>query len=151
MDIVHPWQYLQQRLKEKGRTQKDFARLLGKKVSEVNELIKGKRNITVQWDILLSTLFGDEEQKWCRLQLAYDYYRWQQNFDQKKIDAIKVAREEKVWKTEIWKDGHEDQDSTARNLDTAIKIENGESRINESDRISPNFDKQKEDEIFRNF
>jgi plasmid maintenance system antidote protein VapI len=47
--------------------------MIGKKISEVNELIKGKRNITVQWDILLSVVFGDPEQKWIRLQTDYDY------------------------------------------------------------------------------
>jgi plasmid maintenance system antidote protein VapI len=47
--------------------------MIGKKISEVNELIKGKRNITVQWDILLSILFHDPEQKWIKLQVDYDY------------------------------------------------------------------------------
>lgn len=47
--------------------------MIGKKISEVNELIKGKRNITVQRDILLSVVFGDPEQKWIRLQNNFDY------------------------------------------------------------------------------
>lgn len=47
--------------------------MIGKKISEVNELIKGKRNITVQWDILLSTVFGDPEQKRLKLQNDFDY------------------------------------------------------------------------------
>jgi plasmid maintenance system antidote protein VapI len=77
-------------LKERGRTQKNFARLLGKKVSEVNELIKGKRNITVHRDILLSALFDDEEQKWCRLQLEYDYHLGKQTINQEKLQDIKA-------------------------------------------------------------
>lgn len=47
--------------------------MIGKKISEVNELIKGKRNITIQWDILLSIVFGDPEQKWIKLQNDFDY------------------------------------------------------------------------------
>lgn len=47
--------------------------MMGKKVSEVNELIKGKRNITVQRDILLSIVFDDPEQKWIKLQNNFDY------------------------------------------------------------------------------
>ncbi|MEI7919134.1 MAG: hypothetical protein WCH65_02775 [bacterium] len=47
--------------------------MIGKKVSELNELIKGKRNITVQRDILLSAIFGDPEQKWIGLQNDYEY------------------------------------------------------------------------------
>lgn len=47
--------------------------MMGKKISEVNELIKGKRNITIQWDILLSIVFADPEKKWITLQNEYDY------------------------------------------------------------------------------
>jgi len=54
-------------------TQKVFAGMIGKKISEVNELIKGKRNITVQRDILLSMVFDDPEQKRIRLQNNFDY------------------------------------------------------------------------------
>jgi plasmid maintenance system antidote protein VapI len=47
--------------------------MMGKKISEVNELIKGKRNITVQWDILLSIVFNTPEQQRLKLQNDYDY------------------------------------------------------------------------------
>lgn len=73
MENQHPGWLLQQELTKRWWTQKEFASMMGKKISEVNELIKGKRNITVQWDILLSIVFGDPEQKWIRLQNDYDY------------------------------------------------------------------------------
>lgn len=47
--------------------------MIGKKISEVNELIKWKRNITVHRDILLSIVFDDPEQKWIRIQNDFDY------------------------------------------------------------------------------
>lgn len=47
--------------------------MIGKKISEVNELIKGKRNITVQRDILLSIVFDHPEQKWLKFQNDFDY------------------------------------------------------------------------------
>lgn len=71
--MEHPGKLLQQELTMRWFTQKVFSTMIGKKVSEVNELIKGKRNITVQRDILLSIVFGDPEQKWIRLQNDYDY------------------------------------------------------------------------------
>jgi plasmid maintenance system antidote protein VapI len=37
--MIHPGRHLANKLKEYSRTQKQFADLLGKKVSEVNELI----------------------------------------------------------------------------------------------------------------
>jgi plasmid maintenance system antidote protein VapI len=71
--MQHPGQLLQQELKNRWLTQKQFAAMIGKKISEVNELIKGKRNITVQRDILLSTVFGDPEQKRLKFQNDFDY------------------------------------------------------------------------------
>jgi len=73
MENIHPGKLLQQELTSRWLTQKIFATMIGKKISEVNELIKWKRNITVQRDILLSIVFGDPEQKWIKLQNDYDY------------------------------------------------------------------------------
>ena len=73
MENQHPGKLLQQELTNRWLTQKVFANMIGKKISEVNELIKWKRNITVQRDILLSIVFGDPEQKWIKLQNNYDY------------------------------------------------------------------------------
>jgi plasmid maintenance system antidote protein VapI len=61
---------------------------LGKKGSEVNELIKGKRNITVQWDILLSKLFDDPEKKRMHLQVDYDYQKSKTPGEEKKIQEL---------------------------------------------------------------
>lgn len=71
--MQHPGQLLQQELTARWYTQKVFAAMIGKKISELNELIKGKRNITVQRDILLSAIFGDPEQKRLKLQNDFDY------------------------------------------------------------------------------
>lgn len=73
MENIHPGKLLQQKLTKKWLTQKTFASMVGKKVSEVNELIKWKRNITIQRDILLSIVFGDPEQKRIKLQNDFDY------------------------------------------------------------------------------
>lgn len=71
--MQHPGQLLQQELTTRWLTQKTFATMIGKKISEVNELIKWKRNITVQRDILLSIVFRDPEQKRLKLQNDFDY------------------------------------------------------------------------------
>ena len=91
-EVRHPWWYLQQELLHRWRTQKDFAYLLGKKGSEVNELIKGKRNITVQWDILLSKLFDDPEKKWIHLQVEYDYQKARTSGEEQKIQELLVRK-----------------------------------------------------------
>lgn len=90
--MIHPGRYLANQIKERNRTQKQFADLIGKKVSEVNELINGKRNITIQWDILLSLVFDDPERKWIQMQNDYDYYITKMKMDKKKMDTIKKKK-----------------------------------------------------------
>jgi plasmid maintenance system antidote protein VapI len=65
---------------------------LGKKVSEVNELINGKRNITIQRDIFLSVAFDQEEGNWIAMQNEYDYGIAKMKLDKKKIDDIKKKK-----------------------------------------------------------
>jgi len=90
--MIHPGRHLANKLKEYNRTQKQFADLLGKKVSEVNELINWKRNITIQWDILLSAAFDDPEKKWIGMQNDYDYSLVKMKIEKKKLDDIKKKK-----------------------------------------------------------
>lgn len=90
--MIHPGRHLANKLKEYNRTQKQFADLLGKKVSEVNELINGKRNITIQRDILLAVVFDEPEWAWIKLQNDYDYSIAKMKLDKKKIDDIKKRK-----------------------------------------------------------
>ena len=90
--MIHPGWHLANKLKEYSRTQKQFADLLGKKVSEVNELINGKRNITIQWDMFLSIIFDQPEGTWLKLQNEYDYSIMKMKIDKKKIDDIKKKK-----------------------------------------------------------
>ena len=69
----HPWIELQLLIKEKWLTQKAFATILWKKVSEVNELLKWKRNITIQWDYLLHQSLWTPIKYWILKQVDYDY------------------------------------------------------------------------------
>lgn len=96
-------------------------------MSEVNELIKGKRNITVQWDILLSALFDDPEQKWSRLQLEYDYHIAKGSIDTQKLQDIKTKRT-----------GNQQEEKLVE-------------KTTEKQEKKPVKDKTKEHEIFRNF
>ena len=55
-------------------------------MSEVNELINGKRNITIVWDMILALVFDDPEKKWINLQNDYDYYIAKTTTDSKKFE-----------------------------------------------------------------
>ena len=71
--LEHPWTELQVLIKEKWLTQKAFASILWKKVSEVNELLKWKRNITIQRDYLLHQTLWTPIKYWILKQIDYDY------------------------------------------------------------------------------
>ena len=69
----HPWTELQLIIKEKWLTQKAFASLLWKKVSELNELLKWKRNFTIQRDYLLHQTIWTPIKFRILKQIDYDY------------------------------------------------------------------------------
>ena len=71
--LEHPWTELQLLIKEKWLTQKAFSSILWKKVSEVNELLKWKRNITIQRDYLLHQTLWTPIKYWILKQIDYDY------------------------------------------------------------------------------
>ena len=71
--LEHPWTELQLLIKEKWLTQKAFSSILWKKVSEVNELLKWKGNITIQRDYLLHQTLWTPIKYWILKQIDYDY------------------------------------------------------------------------------
>ena len=71
--LQHPWMLLAEYLKESWYTQKDFSVKIGKKTSEINELIRWKRNITVAWDIILTKYLSTDPKFWILKQVDYDY------------------------------------------------------------------------------
>lgn len=90
--MLHPGRYLSEQIKARGRTQKQFADIIGKKVSEVNELINGKRNITILWDMTLALVFDDPEKKRLNLQNDYEYYITKTTIDPKKLEWIQKRK-----------------------------------------------------------
>ena len=71
--LQHPWIELQNIIKERWLTQKAFSTILWKKISEVNELLKWKRNITIQWDFLLHQALWTPIKYWIIKQIDYEY------------------------------------------------------------------------------
>lgn len=96
--VKHPWWYLGDLLREKEMTQKQLAFLVKKKVSEINELIKGKRKITIQWDYLLSQALETPRKYWILQQLEYDYEQYQQSLEEwEKPEQERQEEKEEEW------------------------------------------------------
>ena len=94
MKMLHPGKEIMMRLQDLGVTQKSFSEQIGKRVSEINELIKWKRNITIGWDYILSNFFHTEYQYWILKQVDYDYEQFLAEMDLKE-QFIERKREER--------------------------------------------------------
>lgn len=95
----HPWKDLIEQIRERDWTQKQFSHLAWKKVSEVNELIKWKRNITIQWDLLLSNILGTPEKYWIHKQIDHDYIIAKTNFT---TNNSLLTKKEETEKIDLW-------------------------------------------------
>ena len=85
--MIHPWKKIIEEIRNRNWTQKQFAILVWKKNSEVNELIKWKRNITIQRDYALSQVLWTPEKYWINMQTDYDYEQMKLKIKEEKNKA----------------------------------------------------------------
>lgn len=70
---THPGVLIKDELESRGDlNQKELARLLDVKPSFINEIIKGKRNLTSDYALLLEDVFGITAEYWMNFQTQYD-------------------------------------------------------------------------------
>ncbi len=75
----HPGKYIEEELKERKISQKDFSDILWINKSELNNLIKWRRNITPKIAMRLAKAFWTSEKLRLNLQNRYDIYLLQTN------------------------------------------------------------------------
>lgn len=78
----HPWEQIGEELEARWVTQSDFAKMIGITRFEVNNLIRGRRNITPRLAVKIWDAFGTSAQVWLGLQNMYDLYMLQESNDQ---------------------------------------------------------------------
>ncbi len=66
-----PGEFIREELEARGWTQEDLARILGRPLTAVSEIIMGKRSITTQTARELSEAFGTSAEFWLNLESAY--------------------------------------------------------------------------------
>lgn len=72
---LHPGHFLETRfLKPIGLNQAQFAQRLGVSRRRVNELLRGRRGITLDTAVRLARFFGNDAEFWMRLQLSWDLH-----------------------------------------------------------------------------
>jgi addiction module HigA family antidote len=77
---------LEEFLSPAGQTQADLARRLGKTPAAINELVRGKRGVTAEMALLLSSALGTTAEFWLNLQMSWDL--WHARQDLKRLRAI---------------------------------------------------------------
>lgn len=70
---THPGRILKNELGERGISQKEFAQMIGMRTSHLNEIIKGKRNVTIAIADKFEQALGIPSISWVNLQTQYDY------------------------------------------------------------------------------
>ena len=68
----HPGEYIQEELDERGMSQRELARQMGRPYQGVNDIVNGKRPINADTAIDLERVFGGDAETWLNLQLAHD-------------------------------------------------------------------------------
>jgi HTH-type transcriptional regulator/antitoxin HigA len=86
---THPGEIIKDELEAIGMSQSDFSLQTGYKKSQVNEIIKGKRNINGDLAILLEKVLGIDAEYWMEAQKNYDLDKARiEAKNQKRIEAI---------------------------------------------------------------
>lgn len=164
--MLHPWKEIMMRLEALGITQKDFSQKIGKRVSEINELIKGKRNITIAWEFILSDFFKTAPKYWIYKQVDYDYIQMQNELELKKSfleenGVYNKWKKESLYKENIrldkvdWKNNQKNKVSwwnTNWNAIKTEKVENGsEKNLSLIENTKEKEQKNRQEEIFKKF
>ena len=162
--MIHPWKKIIEEIRNRNWTQKQFAILVWKKNSEVNELIKWKRNITIQRDYALSQVLWTPEKYWINMQTDYDYEQMKQKLKEEKnktesfeivedipSNNVQEAQDVEKEKQEIEKENVEDTDKVEEHLSYWVEnkelVDNKEDSLAESDNSPDILQNNKEVEI----
>jgi len=71
VEVLPPGDLIREELQERGWTQADLARILGRPLSVLNQIITGKRSITPATARELAAAFGTSAKFWLNLEAAY--------------------------------------------------------------------------------
>jgi HTH-type transcriptional regulator / antitoxin HigA len=69
--VFRPGEFLQEELEARGWSQVALAKILGRPIQVVNEIVRGKKAITPQTATELAAAFGMSAEYWLNLEIAY--------------------------------------------------------------------------------
>jgi HTH-type transcriptional regulator / antitoxin HigA len=74
-EVFPPGEFLNDELEARGWTQSEFAEIIRRPVKAVNEIIMGKKGVTIETARELAAALGTSPQYWLNLQTAYDLWK----------------------------------------------------------------------------
>jgi len=92
--VIHPGEILQDELDARGLTQTEFAAIIGRPVRTVNEIINGKRAITLDTARLIGVAFNTSSELWFNMQSEYDLFNLK---DQSKVEDAEVRERSSLY------------------------------------------------------
>ena len=66
-----PGDFIREELEARGWTQGDLARVLGRPLQSVNQIVNGRKRITEQTAVELAAAFGTSPELWLNLETGY--------------------------------------------------------------------------------
>ena len=90
---THPGDILMDEIASYNISQSDFAKIIGFNKSQLNEIIKGKRNINAELAILLEKILEIDADYWLEIQKNYDLDKARISTKNKdRLDAIEKLK-----------------------------------------------------------
>ena len=68
----HPGEFIREEIDERGMSQRELARLMGRPYQTVNEIVNGRKAITAETALDLERVFGGNAETWLNLQMTFD-------------------------------------------------------------------------------
>ena len=69
---VHPGKLLKEEIEYRGITQKQLAQQMGVSYSVLNEILNGKRPVSIEYALYLEAVLGIDAQLWIQMQADYN-------------------------------------------------------------------------------
>lgn len=69
---VHPGSLLKEEIEYRGITQKQLAQQMGVSYSVLNEILNGKRPVSIEYALYLEAVLGIDAQLWIQMQADYN-------------------------------------------------------------------------------
>lgn len=73
-EAFHPGEYLREELDARRWSQSDFARIIGRPLQTVNEIVNAKKRVTAETALAIGEALGTGPEVWINLQSAYDLW-----------------------------------------------------------------------------